>query len=65
MDDQHLKLRVAIEHARTDHPGAVNGRVEGSANRLIKAVLHERVVPHRQHRWMNVGHDVIRFRELP
>jgi hypothetical protein len=25
MNDQHLELRVAIEHAGADHPGAVTG----------------------------------------
>src|SRR5271167_909116 len=65
VDDQHLQLRVAIEYAGADHAGAVNGRVEGSANRLVEAVLHERLVPDRRHRWMDVHHEVIRFRKLP
>jgi hypothetical protein len=48
VDDQHLKLWVTIEHPGADHPGAVDGRVEGSANRLVEAVLHEHLVPDRQ-----------------
>ena len=63
--DQHLQLRVAIEHAGGDHSGAVNGRIKGSANRLVEAVLHEHLMPDRLHRWMNMHHDVIRFRKLP
>ncbi len=62
---QHLQLGVAIEQTGGDHPGGVDGRVEGSPNRLVKAVLHERLVPDRQHRWMNVDHDVVRCRKLP
>jgi len=38
VDDQHLKLRVAIEHAGGDHPRAVDGRVEGAA---IRTAPHE------------------------
>jgi hypothetical protein len=41
VDDQHLKLWVTIERLGADHPGAVDGRDEGSANRLVEAVLHE------------------------
>ena len=35
VDDQHLKLRVAIEYAGANHPGSVNGRVEGTTGRLV------------------------------
>src|ERR1700690_2522020 len=65
VNDQHLQLRMAIEHAGGHHPGAVDGRVEGAANRLVEAVLHKRLVPNRLHRWMDVHHDVTRFRKLP
>jgi hypothetical protein len=65
VDNEHLQLWVAIEHAGGDHPGAVNGRVEGPADRLVQAVLHQHFVPDRHHRRMNMDHDVIRRRELP
>ena len=64
VDDQHLQLWVAINTPELT-TGAVNGRVEGSAKRLIEAVLHERPVPDRQHRWRDVHHDAIRCRKLP
>jgi hypothetical protein len=63
--DQNLQLRVAIEHAGGDHPGAVNGRVEGSANRLIETVLHQNLVADRLHRRMDMHDNVVRFRKLP
>jgi hypothetical protein len=31
----------------------------------VEAVLHERLMPDRLHRWMDVHHDVIRCRKLP
>jgi len=49
---------VLCWHGRTCLlPIAINGLVRplaGSANRLVKAVLHERPVPDRQHWWMDV-----------
>jgi hypothetical protein len=59
VDDQHLKLWVTIEHTRADHPGAVDGRVEGSANRMSASC------PTDSNRWMDVHHDAIRRRKLP
>src|ERR1700733_7413031 len=52
MDDQNLQLGVAIEQTGGDHPAAVDGRVERSANRLVETILHEHLVPDRHHRWM-------------
>jgi hypothetical protein len=65
VDDQHLELWVAIKHAGADHSGTVDGRIEGSADRLVEAVLHEHLMPDRQHWWMNVDHEVVRFGKLP
>src|ERR1700678_2337310 len=35
VDDQHLKLWVTIKHAGADHPGSVDCRIEGTADRLV------------------------------
>jgi hypothetical protein len=65
MDDEHLQLRMPIEHTGGNHPRDVTGRVGRSANRLVEAVLHEYLVSDRLHRWVNMHHEVIRFRKLP
>jgi hypothetical protein len=40
-------LWVAVKHAGADHPGTGDGRIEGTADRLVEALLHEHLVPDR------------------